>query len=90
MNQARYKINKGLTTQKIDNKITIFSGEDSILHTLNVSAAYIFQGLKLGWSDKKIIEGLIEKYDASPQEAKEDFEDFRGLLIKKKILIQSQ
>lgn len=82
----RYKINIGFITQKIDDKTTIFSGEESLLHTLNDTATYIFQGLKLGWKEEKIIKGLIEKFGATQKQAKEDLEEFTKLLLKKKVI----
>lgn len=84
-----YKINHGYITQKIDNKTTIFSGEDSMLHTLNETGAYIFQGLKLGWDDTKIISGLVEKFGANLKEAKSDLKEFTGILLEKKIISQT-
>ena len=82
----RYKINQGFITQKIEDKTTIFSGEDSVLHTLNDTAAYIFQGLKLGWDNTKIINGLLKKFGATNTEAERDLEEFANLLLKKKII----
>lgn len=87
-NKMKYKINIGFITQKVGGKIAIFSGEDSVLHTLNDTAAFIFQGLKLGWEDKKIIKGLMEKYSATQKQAEEDLKEFTDLLLKKKIIAQ--
>lgn len=84
----KYNINQGYITQKIAGKIAIFAGEESILHTLNETAAYMFQGIKLGWDNQKIITGLITKFGATPIEAKKDLEEFIELLIKKNILIK--
>ncbi len=84
----KYKLNQGFITQKIANKTTIFAGEESVLHTLNETGAYIFQGLKLHWDKKKIINGLVEKFGATPKEAEEDLEDFVELLLKKKIITE--
>ena len=84
--KTKYKINQGFITQKIDEKTTIFSGEDSILHTLNDTAAYIFQGIKLGWEQEKIIAGLVETFGANPKEAEKDLNKFTDLLLKKKII----
>ena len=83
-----YKINQGFITQKIENKLTIFEGEESLLHTLNKTAAYIFQGLKLGWEDKQITIGLI-KMGATQGEAEKDLKDFIQLLLKKGIIIEA-
>lgn len=83
-----FKINQGFITQKIDKKITIFFGEESVLYTLNETAAYIFQGLKLNWDKEKIQKGLVKKFGASIAEAREDLEEFTNLLLKKKIITE--
>jgi hypothetical protein len=82
----KYKLNLGFITQKIDDQYTIFSGEDSILHSLNDTAAYIFQGIKLGWNESKIIDGLVLKFNATPNQAKQDLVEFTELLLKKNII----
>ena len=82
----KYKINHGFIIQKIDNKVMIFSGEESVLRTLNETAAYIFQKLRIGWENEKIVEGLVEKFGAMQKQAKEDLEDFIKLLLRKQIL----
>lgn len=86
---TKYKINVGFITQKIGDKTTIFSGERSILFTLNETAAYMFNGLKLGWEKKKIINGLMDRYEISKDEAKEDLEKFTQKLLKKRIIVIS-
>lgn len=83
----KYRLNKGFITQRIKNKTTIFSGEESTLYTLNETAAYIFQGLKLGWTIDKIVEGLKSKFGASKKEAKKDLSAFAKELTRKKILL---
>lgn len=82
----RYKINAGFITEKIGNKITVFSGEQSVLFTFNDSAAFIFQSLKLGWSNEKIAEGLVKKYDVAMSEAGKDVQEFAQVLLKKGII----
>lgn len=90
MKTKKYQINKGFITQKIDNKITIFSGEDSTLFTLNETAAYIFQGLKLGWNKQKIVNRLIDSYKITDKKANDDVDEFTKILLEKKILEESK
>jgi len=86
--QTKLKIKQGFITQRIGGKTTIFSGEDSILFTLNETAAYIYNGLKLNWPKNKIILGLTKKYNVSPQEASRDIDELLSLLLDKKILFK--
>lgn len=83
-----YKLNSGFLTQKIGKKTTIFSGEKSILFTLNETAAYIFNGLKLGWSEEKIIDRMIEKFDVSKPEIAQDMKELKTELLSKNILVK--
>lgn len=82
----KFKLNQGFITQKMGNKTTIFAGEESILHSLNETGAYIFNGLKLGWERKKIVEGLIKKYGVAKSEAEKDLDQFTKDLVDKKII----
>lgn len=84
----KFKLNQGFITQKMGNKTTIFAGEESILHSLNETGAYIFNGLKLGWERKKIIEGLVKKYGATKGEAEKDLDEFTKDLMDKKIITE--
>lgn len=84
---TKYILNKGFITQKIGNKTTIFAGEESILFTLNETAAYIFNGIKLNWDYEKIVKGLIEKYNAPREQAEKDILVLIEELAVKKIII---
>lgn len=81
-----YKLNQGFITQKIGDKTTIFSGEESILFTLNETGALIFNGIKLGWDNKKINKKLMEKYKITEVEALQDIREFTKELLLKKII----
>lgn len=84
-----YKLNQGFITQKINNKTTIFSGEDSVLHTLNETAALIFNGIKLGWNKNKIAEKLMDKYGIGQKKALQDIDILLDELLSKKIISES-
>lgn len=83
-----YRLSPGFITQKIDNKTTIFSGQDSVLFTLNETGAYIFQGLKLNWTKEKIIDGLTKKYRVKKEQALSDMEEYIRILLEKKIILE--
>ena len=51
-----YQIQKGLIIQRIDKETVIFDAEESVLYTLNETAAEIFCILKKGVIKKRIIE----------------------------------
>lgn len=84
-----YKIQKGLIVQKIDDKTVIFDAEESILYTLNETAAYIFQKLKRGFDKEKIIDQMTKRYQVKKERLEKDFDEFIEKLKKKKIIKES-
>ena len=86
----KYRINKGFIVQKLEAKTVIFDGEESVLYTFNETASYIFQKLKRGWDNKKIIDGLVKKYHIKEKKAKKDVNEVISDLVKKKIISASK
>ena len=84
--RMKYKLQKGLIVQKLDDKITIFDGEESTLYTFNETASYIFAKIKLGWEKKKLIDALEKKYGISQKKAEKDIDGLIRELRKKKII----
>jgi hypothetical protein len=82
----KYKINKGLITEKLDDKTVIFDGDESVLYTFNETASYIFKKLKQGKNEKEIISLLVKRYKITEEKAKKDLEDLLADLKKKKII----
>lgn len=82
----RYKIQKGLIVEKLDNDLAIFDVNQSILYTLNETAAYIFQQLKKGKEKEEIIEGLLKKYAVKKERAQKDFDQLIEKLKEKGIV----
>lgn len=87
---SKFKINKGFIEQKLGDKIVIFDGEESFLYTFNEAASFIFQKLKLGWDNKKIIDGLVKKYQIKEKRAERDVNELVSELAKKKIISVSK
>lgn len=82
----RFKLNKGYISQKIGSKTTIFSGEDSVLYTLNEVAGFILEGVKLGWETDVIVLRLTEKFQVDQATALKDVNHFFDTLLTKKII----
>ncbi len=85
----QYRINKGLITQKLDDKTVIFDGEESVLYTFNESASFIFKKIKKGEEKEKIIEMVEKKYDITKDRAEKDFNELITDLKKKRIISSS-
>lgn len=86
----KYLINKGFVTQKIGKKITIFSGEESLLLTLNETAGFVFESLKKGLDKEKIVEKLADKYQIPRRDAAADVDNFLKELLTNKIIAFSK
>lgn len=82
----KYKINRNLITQKLDEKTIIFDGDKSILYTFNESASYILKKLKNGVKKSEIVSKMIKRYDVKEERVQKDFTDFLNDLKKKKII----
>lgn len=82
----KYKLNKGFIVQKLDDKMVIFDGEESVLYTFNETASFIFKKLKQGKNEKEIIDLLVKRYQIKEEKAKKDVKDLLAELRKKKII----
>lgn len=85
----KYHLNKGFIVQKLDGKITIFDGEKSSLYTLNETATFIFEKLKRGWEETRIVEALVKRYSVKEDRAKKDLKSLLSDLKKRKIVLQN-
>jgi len=82
----KYKINKGLITQKLDKETVIFDADKSVLFTFNKTASYIFSKIKAGWDEEKISKMLIKNYEIKESRALKDVKELVQKLLKKGII----
>ncbi len=82
----RVKLKRNITIHKLENKLTLFDGERSILYNFNKSAEFILNSLKLGFDKRQIIGNLKKKYGASAIEAEEDYKYILDFLKEKNII----
>ena len=83
---TKYKIKKGFIVQKLNNKITIFDSEKSVLYNFNETASFIFDKLKKQWDKKKIIGKLNQLYGVDNKTAGDDLNNLIRDLLSKKII----
>lgn len=83
---SKFVLKKGFISQKIGQKITIFDGEKSVLYTFNPVASYMFEKIKQGLDEGKIIKLLTQKYEVSDDKAGKDVKEFLEDLKKKKVI----
>ena len=65
----------------------IFDAEDSILYTLNETAAYIFQNLKRGFNKEKIIDQMMKRYQVKKERLIKDFDTLINDLTEKNCFV---
>jgi len=82
-----YQIQKGLIIQKLDKETVIFDAEESVLYTLNETAAEIFRLLKKGLKQEEIVEKMVKKYKVKKERLKKDVKEIIGELEKKRIVV---
>jgi len=82
-----YQIQKGLIIQKIDKETVIFDAEESVLYTLNETAAEIFKMIKKGLKEDEIVEKMLKKYEVKKERVEKDVKELIEELRKRKILV---
>jgi 6-pyruvoyl-tetrahydropterin synthase len=82
-----FKFQKGLIIQKLDNQTVIFDADESVLYTLNETAAVIFDKLKKKWDKERIVNFMLKKYDVKKERLEKDFDQLIEDLKKKKIIV---
>jgi hypothetical protein len=82
----KYKVNNEFVTKILNNKLSIFDSENSMLYRFNETATFIFKKIKSGLDKQAVIMELIKKYDAKKDEAEKDFDELIKDLRTKKII----
>lgn len=79
-------IKKDFVIDKIDGEITIFNTDNSIFYSFNKSGSYIFEMIKKGFDEKRMVTSMTRKFKISEIQAKEDISFFLKKLSKNKII----
>jgi len=81
----KYKINNDIITHRIDNLLVGIDSKKSLLYTFNETAEFIFNKVKLGWEEEKIVLTLAKKYEVTLPTVKKDVKALIKDMIKNKI-----
>ncbi|MBM3203358.1 PqqD family protein [Candidatus Woesearchaeota archaeon] len=81
-----YFPNSKVRVQKVCDELFFLFPNDSHLHVLNDSGAWIWGQVNRGKSLLEMIKPYASRYDISPDEAKEDITAILELLVKRKAL----
>lgn len=88
--KTRLKLTKGFIAQKIGADITLISGEQNKIYTLNETASFIYQGIKKGMNPEDIAKNLSKEYQIEVTKATKDVDKVVTFFILKKILCGSE
>jgi len=82
----KYKIKPDIAYRKINDEIFIVDSKNSYLHKINSVGSFIFEKIKDGLDEEKIVKELVESYDVDFEVAFSDVKEFIEELIKKGII----
>ena len=86
--QMKYKINKNLLFQKINEKLIGFNVEKSIIYTFNETAEFIVKKLRSGCEETEIVLPMAKKYSIESKIIEKDVKKIITDMIENKILIR--
>jgi hypothetical protein len=82
----KYKIKPDIAYRKINDEIFIVDSKNSYLHKIDSVGSFIFEKIKDGLDEEKIVKELVESYDVDFEVAFSDVKEFIEELIKKGII----
>jgi hypothetical protein len=81
-----FKIRKDLAYRRVGGELFVVDAAGALLHELNGTAAFIWEGLEKGRAEAAIAAGLAAEYEVEPAAAVRDVEDFVAGLKKAGLL----
>jgi hypothetical protein len=82
----KYKIKPDIAYRKINDEIFVVDSKNSYLHKIDSVGSFIFEKIKDGLDEEKIVKELVESYDVDFEVAFSDVKEFIEELIKKGII----
>jgi predicted transcriptional regulator len=83
----KYRLGEGFISRKIGSVITIFSGQQNKIYTLNETAAFIFSGLKRKLEAEEIAKIMANKYNITIERSRKDVKKMIVFFVARKILV---
>jgi hypothetical protein len=85
-----YMINRpDVVSEEMGNEIVVINLESGCYYTLNETASIIWNLISNGFSNKKIINHIIENHKVAKKTFIKDIEDFLKLMIEEKLIVES-
>ena len=85
------KVKDGFVVREIAGEyIVVPTGEIALkfngIITINETGSFIWKQLQKETDEETVIQAIVDEYEVEPKQAKEDFEEFAGILKKAHIL----
>lgn len=87
MSQVSYQLAEDVLFQKVAEETVILEPETGEYYTLNAIGTFIVEQFQHGYSKAKVINLVLEKYQANDTEVTQDTEELLAQMLKQGLLI---
>jgi len=87
MSQVSYQLVEDVLFQKVAEETVILEPETGEYYTLNTIGTFIVEQFQQGYSKAKVIDLVLEKYQANEAEVSQDTEELLAQMLKQGLLI---
>jgi len=81
-----YSRNPMAAWTEFEDKTFVISAEDSTLHELNATGAFIWQQMESKLTKKELAERVASEFDVTPEQVLADVDDFISALVNKNLV----
>ena len=87
MSQVSYQLAEDVLFQKVAEETVILEPETGEYYTLNAIGTFMVEQFQQGYSKAKVIDSVLEKYQANEAEVSQDTEKLLAQMLKQGLLI---
>ncbi|PKH85187.1 PqqD family protein [Colwellia sp. Bg11-28] len=87
MSQVSYRLAEDVLFQKVAEETVILEPETGEYYTLNAIGTFIVEQFQQGYSKAKVIDLVLEKYQANETEVTQDTEELLAQMLKQGLFI---
>lgn len=87
MSQVSYQLAEDVLFQKVAEETVILEPETGEYYTLNAIGTFMVEQFQQGYSKAKVIDSVLEKYQANEAEVSQDTEELLAQMLKQGLLI---
>lgn len=90
MSQISYQLAEDVLFQKIAEETVILEPETGEYYTLNAIGTFMVEQFQQGYSKSKVIDLVLEKYQANAADVSQDTEELLAQMLKQGLLIEAE